>query len=78
MLFGALTSFFPVNCGVPEAPVNGTVDIPAHTREGGSVGYRCNDGFRPSATFTSTCESSALWTPPPQNHNCTFVEGGVF
>ena len=37
--------------------------------------YRCNDGFRPSADFPSTCESTALWDPPPQDHNCTFVEG---
>ena len=37
--------------------------------------YRCNDGFRPSAEFLSTCANTALWDPPPQDHNCTFVEG---
>ncbi len=64
-----------VNCGVPMLPVNGTVDTPDHTREGASVDYRCDDGFHPSANFFSTCESSALWTPPPENHSCTFVTG---
>ena len=66
---------FAVNCGPPRNPTNGDADIPEHTREGARVMYRCNDGFRPSADFPSTCESTALWDPPPQDHNCTFVEG---
>ena len=64
-----------VNCGDPEPPVNGSVDTPPHTREGASVMYRCNDGFRPSADFPSTCTNTAMWYPPPQDHNCTYVEG---
>ena len=64
-----------VNCGVPEPPANGTVDIATHTREGARVDYRCDDGFRPSANFTSTCEGTSLWAPQPQDHVCTFVSG---
>ena len=55
--------------------IDGTVDSPEHTRLGASVDYRCDDGFRPSADFTSTCESDGRWTPQPQDHNCTFVRG---
>ena len=64
-----------VNCGVPDPPVNGTVDTPDHTREGSSVDYRCDDGFRPSANFTSICDNTTLWIPPPQSHICTFIVG---
>ena len=73
--FLIITSLFLVNCGVPEAPTDGTVDMPDHTREGSSVDYRCDDGFRPAADFTSICESTARWTLQPQDHNCTFVRG---
>ena len=59
-------------------PVNGTVDTPDHTREGASVDYRCDKGFRPSTNFSSICESTGYWTPPPQGHNCTFVTGLAF
>ncbi len=59
------------------SPINGSVDIPDHTREGGILDYRCNDGFRPSVNFTSVCLSTALWTPPPHKHSCTFVTGEI-
>ncbi len=71
-------SFCVVDCDVPMSPMDGTVDTPDHTREGAIVEYMCDDGFRPSANFTSTCESTALWTPPPEDHNCTFVTGTKF
>ncbi len=64
-----------VNCGIPMSPINGSVDSPDHTREGASVNYRCDDGFRPSVNFTSTCENTTRWTPDPKDHNCTFVTG---
>ena len=64
-----------VNCGVPESPINGTVDMPDHTREGAMVDYGCDDGFRPASDFTSICESTAMWALQPQDHNCTFITG---
>ena len=66
-----------VNCGVLQPPINGSIDPHNHTREGISVNYRCDDGFRPLANFTTVCESTQLWTPLPRNHNCTFVSGNV-
>ena len=70
-----LIPYFLVNCGDPENPRNGSVDIPPHTRENASVMYRCDDGFRPSANFSSTCANTTLWTPEPQDLLCTYVEG---
>ena len=64
-----------VNCYDPMPPMNGSVSILDHTRKGGGVEYRCDDGFRPSATFRSTCTSTAMWDPLPQSLNCTFVRG---
>lgn len=58
-------------------PMNGSVSTLDHTREGGSAEYRCDDGFRPSAIFPSTCQSTAMWDPPPQDHYCMHVEGTV-
>ena len=56
-------------------PVNGMVDMLNYSREGATVRYKCNDGFRPSNARLSTCESTAMWTPDPMNHECTFIEG---
>ena len=67
-----------VNCGDPIPPTNGSLGSYVHTREGATVTYWCNDGFRPSAIFPSTCNSTARWTPDPEQHNCTFIRGTVF
>ena len=66
-----------VNCGDPVTPTNGSLGSYVHTREGATVTYMCNDGFRPSAIFSSTCVSTARWTPDPEQHNCTFIQGTV-
>ena len=46
-----------------------------HKREGGTVTYQCNDGYRPSLSFISTCTEDAMWMPDPEEHNCTLVVG---
>ena len=56
-------------------PTNGYLGDYSHTREGATVTYQCNDGYRPSAVFVSTCTDAALWIPAPDQHNCTFVTG---
>ena len=68
--------FIIVNCYDPDAPNNGSViDNYDHTREGATVTYLCDDGFRPSQQMTSNCTSSGNWVPLPQEHMCTFVTG---
>ena len=64
-----------VNCGVPGTPTNGSVNDHPHTRVGISITYQCNEGFRPSAVFTSVCDSSAQWIPDPATLICEFVIG---
>ena len=69
-------NFLPsVNCGVPSPPVNGFLGNIAHTREGATVTFQCSDGYVPSAVMTSTCTSTRLWAPTPENHTCTLVIG---
>ena len=37
--------------------------------------YKCNDGYRPSKQMISNCTSTGHWTPAPEQHSCTLVEG---
>ncbi len=43
------------------------------TREGASVSYQCNDGFRPSPMMSAICARTAQWVPPITL--CTLVTG---
>ena len=63
------------NCGDPVPPANGHVVEHSHSREGASVTYMCNDGFRPSSISTSVCSDSMMWAPPLEEYNCTLVVG---
>ena len=67
-----------VNCWDPMPPVNGALGSYPHTREGSSVTYMCNMGYKPSTILTSTCESSGRWTPAPHEHTCILLEGSKF
>ena len=66
---------FLVNCGAPENPTNGTASNYPHTREGAISNYQCDEGFRPSQLFYSTCTGSGEWIPSPELHVCTLVTG---
>ena len=57
------------------SPENGSVGDYEHTREGARVDYFCNPGYRPSKVETTVCDNSKLWIPPPEEHECTLVEG---
>ena len=59
-------------------PDNGFVSNYSHTREGATVTYTCDAGFRPSMEFNSTCSSTGYWTPDPEFHNCTLVQGNYY
>ena len=68
--------FNAVNCGEPSPPKNGFISNKMlHTRVEAIIEYGCDDGFRPSATFFSTCNADALWIRSPQTLKCTFVKG---
>ena len=70
-----LVLFNAVNCGEPLPPKNGFIRNRIHTREGAIIEYGCDDGFRPSANFFSTCDVDASWIRSPQKLQCTFVKG---
>ena len=70
-----LICLFTVNCGPPMPPMNGTLISYLHTREGATVSFYCNKGFRPSSIVTSTCTNTTLWIPQPHEHGCVFVDG---
>ena len=66
-----------VNCGVPISPMDGYLGNLSHTREGATVTYQCNVGYRPSTVRLSQCTDITAWVPAPEDHNCTLVIGIV-
>ncbi len=62
------------DCVDPFPPINGDVSDYATTREGDSITFWCNDGFRPSGIMYSTCIET-LWVPPPHELDCMFITG---
>ena len=64
MFYTIVMTFFAVDCGVPEAPTNGSVAFYSSTVLGGSAIYLCDNGFKPTV-LNATCERSATWKPAP-------------
>ena len=68
----------PVNCGIPHAPENGTIEnIQGIRTVGGSqILFRCNPRYVPAGRMNATCVSpdgiSAVgtWTPDPADLVC--------
>ena len=40
-----------------------------------NVTFQCNEGYVPSIIRVATCNSFGLWSPAPQEHNCTLIKG---
>ena len=64
-----------VNCGVPQPPPNGFLGNYSHSKVGGQVTFWCNESYVPSAVMVSTCSSTGVWEPHPEDHNCVLAEG---
>ena len=68
----------PVNCGVPRAPENGSIENfqSISTVGGAQIFFRCSPGYFPAGRMTATCVSpdgiSAVgtWTPDPADLVC--------
>ncbi len=60
-------------CNVPQPPTFGSLveNISIPKEVGTNVSYTCNQGYVPSAVFSSTCTSPGLWMPDPVEHICT-------
>ena len=73
-----LLSFFPVNCGVPRAPRNGTIENfqSISTVGGAQIVFRCDERFIPAGRMSATCVSAdgisvdGTWTPNPADFVC--------
>ncbi len=60
-----------VDCGVPIPPINGFLVNYDTTKVGGTVIYRCDNGFTPTSLQSSACTYDRLWIPALEDLNCT-------
>ena len=73
--FMTLNSAIIVDCGPPIQPINGNLGNYSSTKERSNVTFQCNEGYVPSIIRISTCNSFGMWSPAPQEHNCSMIEG---
>ena len=62
-------------CDPPSLPNNGNLGNYSSTIEMDNVTFYCDEGYVPSIIRTATCNSSGMWSPAPEEHNCTPIEG---
>ena len=65
-----------IHCITPDSPANGKYSI-KNDSVGGSLSLECNQGFVPTYSETTTCQSSGNWSQPfpmckGNNFNKTF------
>lgn len=68
-------AFVLVNCGIPMPPINGDVGNYTNSRVEQTTTFQCDEGYIPSGVVISTCTNLGLWTPEPEEHNCTLIIG---
>lgn len=64
-----------VDCGIPVAPLNGSLGNYSNTKEDTNVTFWCDEDFVPTEIMIATCNSRGMWDPDPAEHYCEFVEG---
>ena len=63
-------SLSPVNCGMPNRPVNGSIQTPQSTLGGSVVEFGCAPGFIPAERMMATCTLNGTWSPDPGTLMC--------
>ena len=58
------------SCGVPVAPMNGSIRNYTGTAPGDSVTFTCDKFFVPTYELTGVCMSELGWIPSPEKHMC--------
>ena len=58
-----------VDCGLPVAPRNGSLESYTITTEGSEVFYSCNQGLVPERRMRTVCTNSG-WSPNPAELSC--------
>ena len=61
---------FPVDCGPPFAPQNGSLENYSNTTEGSEVFYSCDPGLVPERKMRAVCSRNG-WSPNPADLSCT-------
>ena len=73
-------ALFTVTCGVPVAPVNGSVYYTA-TREGSKTLFQCDNGLIQKGggvyISVSMCTSNGSWYPSPASLMCAHIPTGT-
>ena len=62
---------FPVSCGQPVIPGNGSIDTYQNTLEGAEIFFKCNPGFVPAGRMRAVCATDGRWNPDPAALVCT-------
>lgn len=60
----------PVDCGIPDPPVNGSLLGSINTTEDSMIFYRCNEGLFPMGNLPSVCGGNGVWKPNPRDQCC--------
>ena len=64
-------SLSPVDCGMPNRPVNGSIRTSQSTLGGSVVEFGCAPGFIPSERMMATCALNGTWSPDPGTLMCS-------
>ena len=67
-----------VRCGQPARPVDGHIANFSTPLVGVVITVQCDEGFVPMPAITTTCTPAGVWSPPPDQHNCTRETGRVY
>lgn len=60
---------------MPLPPIDGFLGNYTSTKEGTNITFQCDEGYTPSMVMTTICDSTALWEPASEDHNCSLVTG---
>ena len=61
---------FVVDCGLPVAPRNGSLESYTNTTEGSEVFYSCVTGLVPEERMRAVCTRNG-WSPNPADLSCS-------
>lgn len=72
IVFAVVIAHFlpPVNCGMPNRPMNGSVEPPQSALGGSVIEFGCDPGFIPSERMMATCTLNGTWSPDPGTLMC--------
>ena len=73
-----LKLMYTAGCGVPDAPVNGSVSGFIEARVGAQVTYSCDPGLELVGKKIAVCTHNLLWEPSTSDVVCVQPLPGMF